>query len=175
MELNEREIFAKAVMIHHFVPALRSFLLDFNPTEFAKWGYNCCRQTAITAVPLLREMLPEYEWTVWDGIFEDIHDGREVTYNHAWVYGKHRDGHGLLVDLARQAHPCLFIKVEENEYPTEGSYATMQELDRQEIDFIEAMGEKEYFTTMDAHVFTLLIIQKAKLSLKGALQNGRLI
>jgi hypothetical protein len=146
--LTAKEGTVKEIMEERFIPALHSFLERSNPAEYKKWQGNACRQTAVFAVPILEALLPDYKWTAWDGDFEDIVYGREVTYNHAWVYGVNRkEGRRLLVDLSRIHHERLFIEVDSNKYPKDHpSYIHMKELRRKEMDVQEMLDDTEYYS-----------------------------
>lgn len=151
MELNSQEQAAKEYIEYKFVPVLHEFLKSRNPKEYRRWGGNACKQTAIFGSLFLNELLPNYKWSVWEGLFKDIVKGREVTYNHAWIYGVDRQaGRRLLVDASRNHHERLFIVVGGNKYPKDHpSYLYMEEIERHKLDIQEALKDKEYYTFLD--------------------------
>jgi hypothetical protein len=153
--LQPKEQFAKVYMEEKFVPALHKLLSEANPSEYKKWGGNACRQTAIFGTILLQTLLPEYDWSAWDGIFDDIVYDKPVRYNHAWILGKHKEGgQRLLVDLSRLHHERLFMFVDANRYPKDHpSYEHMKEVSREKINVIESLKDIEYYTKLHAPEF----------------------
>jgi len=159
MHLTPEEEAAKLFIEEKFTPALHQIIESSNPKEYKKWGGNACRQTAIFGSVFLSELLPNYKWAAWDGIFKDIIDGREVQYNHAWLYGVDREnGRRLLVDASRNHHERLFIQVSGNRYPKDHpSYMNMQELKREKLNISEALGTDEYYTQLQSMDFIKLL------------------
>jgi len=165
MTLTDKEKQVKALMEGSFVPALHKVLSNANPKEYQRWNGNACRQTAILGVQLLRQFLPNYEWTVWDGDFSDILEGRKVKYNHAWVHGVDKQAKkGLLVDLSRNHHERLFIEVSENKYPRNNpTYKHMRLINKIRIDDLKEMQDLEYFTALPSmQVLAQVIIEMQK-------------
>lgn len=161
--LNNNEIYAKMYMFKVFIPSLHKLLQDKNPKEYEKWGGNCCRQSAIFGAYILNELLPEYEWTVWDGEMDDIVNGKEVSYNHAWILGK-GNGKRLLVDLARSYRERLFIEVKSNGYPKDHpEYIHMVVKSRTKIDWeSEIKNEREYYTGYTGKEFYEKLLEVSK-------------
>lgn len=155
MGLNEREESVKRFMEELFVPALHQVVEEANPEQYKKWGGNACRQTAFFGRKILADLLPDYTWTVWDGIFDDIVNDKPVQYNHAWIYGVDKaSGKRLLVDLARLHHERLFIEVTGNRYPKDHpSYFHMKEVKREKVDLEDWGRAPEYYTQLDASSF----------------------
>ncbi|MGG1263797.1 hypothetical protein [Brevibacillus laterosporus] len=155
MELTFREEVAKSFMEERFLPALHKLISTINPKEYEKWGGNACRQTAIFGSLYLERLLPEYTWSMWDGIFNDIVNDRKVTYNHAWLYGVNKEnGKRLLVDLSRVHHERLFIVVTGNRYPKDHpSYKDMVEISRKKLNARELMKLPEYYTDLKVGEF----------------------
>jgi hypothetical protein len=147
--LTKEEECAKKIMFEAFVPSLHEFIIEKNPTEYRRWGGNTCRQTAIFGADLLTAIMPSYEWEVWEGDFEDIHMGRPVKYQHAWILGK-RGERRLLLDLSRTTSERLFIPVKTNSYPKDHEdYKNMKELGRRRLDWKTMLeNDVEYYTSM---------------------------
>ncbi len=142
-DLNELE----RIMKNIFMPILKLMLKNSNPELFKKWGGNFCRQTAILGCHVLSKIAPEYQWEAWDGNFKDIIEATEVKYNHAWIYGLNKLGHGMFIDLSRQHHENVFSKVKSNQRPPEiPGYDYMEELNRTKIDWKKSLEDKEYYT-----------------------------
>lgn len=149
LEVTVREVAVKEYMEKIFVPALHSLLKQGNPMAYQQWGGNACRQTAIFGVKFLEKLLPSYKWEAWDGNFNDIVRGKNVHYNHAWIFGvEESTGKKLLVDLSRIHHERLFLFVEENKYPNEHpSYKNMIEMNRSKMDIKDCMNDLEFYTS----------------------------
>lgn len=152
--LNDKEIMAKEYMFEVFIPSIHELIKSRNSEEYEKWGGNCCRQSAIFGAVVLSEILPEYTWTVWDGVMDDVIRGKEVNYNHAWIFGK-CDGKRLLVDLSRQYQERLFIEVKVNGYPKDHpEYANMVITSREQLDWKKAFDDDlEYYTQLSGKDF----------------------
>jgi hypothetical protein len=149
--LTTKEKQVKEYMYSEFIPELNKIFEEKNPETYAKWGKNCCQQTAVFGAALLTEMLPDYKWEVWYGIFDDIVMGRPVQYNHAWIWGKHKnENKGLFVDLSRIFHERLFFDTTDNNYPKNHSdYQYMKEIKRIQLDWKRMIKEEiEYYTSM---------------------------
>jgi hypothetical protein len=146
--LTEREQLAKDFMENVFLAELHSILRKASPSKYKQWGGNACRQTAIFGTKFLESLLPEYRWTAWDGVFDDVIKGQKVTYNHAWVFGtNNKEGRRLLVDLARLYQERLFVIANSNSYPKDHQeYIDMKEVKRMPIDVESSMNEVEYYT-----------------------------
>jgi hypothetical protein len=165
MELNEQEKVAKLFMENRFTPTLHNLLSTANPEAYKKWGGNACRQTAIMGVHFLKEFLPSYEWTAWDGDFSDIVGGIPRKYNHAWIHGiDKKNKRGLLVDLSRVDRERLFIPVKENKYPrNHPEYKNMKLIRKEKIDIEKNMLDQEYYTMLRGHdLLEKLIIDSTK-------------
>ena len=152
--LNNIELSAKLYMFEVFIPSLHELLRKRNLEEYNKWGGNCCRQSAIFGAYTLNEMLPDYEWVVWDGEMDDIVNGKNVSYNHAWIIGK-GNGKRILVDLARSYRERLFIEVPSNGYPKDHpEYKDMVIKSRVKLDWRrEIANEREYYTGLTGDEF----------------------
>jgi hypothetical protein len=154
MELTTHEQAIKAFMYNVFVPSLHNILKDANPQAYKQWGGNACRQTAIFGHHFLSGLLPDYEWTVWDGDFSDKLRGQRVQYNHAWNYGvDKKNNKALLVDLSRVNKERLFIPVKANKYPkNHEEYKDMKLIRKEKMDVAKRMTEPEYYTMLDSVV-----------------------
>ncbi|WP_144472966.1 hypothetical protein [Bacillus pumilus] len=150
IELTNKEILTKTIMENIFVPIIHKIFEEASPLEYRMWRSNACRQTAIFGKKILEELLPEYDWTAWDGNFSDIIDGKRVKYNHAWIHGINKEkSKGLLVDLSRNHHERLFIPVEKNSYPKKHeSYKHMRVISKERLDVETLLCEEEYYTKM---------------------------
>jgi hypothetical protein len=147
--MDYRVELAKRFMFNQFTPALHDLLQSADPHKYRQWGGNMCRQSAIFGAKILEEILPEYEWEVWDGMFSDQFRGEFVKYNHAWIYGKNKEkGKGLLVDLSRRHHERLFIETTQNKYPKNTpDYRHMKLISKEKLDYNHMIErEQEYYT-----------------------------
>jgi hypothetical protein len=161
-ELTTKEQEIKKIMEEVFVPVLHDILSKANPKEYEKWQGNACRQTALFSAKLLQEFLPEYQWSVWDGNFNDLILGQQRHFDHAWVYGVNRsEGRRLLVDLARVHQERLFVITGGNHYPKDHpEYVHLTELSRRKINIDEMMGIEEHYTQMNSNDLLKLIQTK---------------
>ncbi len=161
-ELTFEEQRVKVVMENLFVPALHAVLRESNPVMYDQWQGNACRQTAVLGSVYLKYALPNYTWTAWDGEFKDVVLGKEVRYNHAWIFGRNRqDNKRILADLSRQHHERLFIPVDSNKYPKDHpEYLHMQELERTLIDVPEHMQEVEFYSQLPSSKLYEKVINK---------------
>ncbi|WNW25099.1 hypothetical protein RS399_04070 [Bacillus inaquosorum] len=160
MKLNQIELLTKNLMENLFVPTLHNILQKANPQAYKKWGGNACRQTAIFGAAILRHLLPEYTWTVWDGDFSDIVNGKKVKYNHAWIHGVNKkERKGLLIDLSRLYHERLFLPVTKNKYPKKHpSYQHMRLIRKKPMDIEECLNDIEYYTGKSGHELLSIIL-----------------
>lgn len=165
--LSTQEQNVKTFMETVFIPALHKLLSDANPVAYKEWGGNACRQTAVYGYLLLTEMLPEYKWTAWDGVFTDVVYGKPVQYNHAWLHGVNKvNGKRLLVDMSRLHHERLFIEVNSNKYPnTHPSYENMVEVSREKLDIQDCLQSPEYYTGLYFREF----MEKLQTTMRGVL------
>ncbi|GAB6431319.1 hypothetical protein bcgnr5378_08160 [Bacillus cereus] len=165
--LTEKEQAIGDYLQKTFIPFLHTELQKGNPMEYRRWGGNACRQTAIFGQVLLEEVLPEYEWTAWDGNFTDSRNGERIKYNHAWVHGKHKtERRGVLVDLARLDKERLFISVKENKYPrNHPEYKNTRLLNKETLNVKEKLEEQEYYTNVKGTDLLQTIKQKMRFSL----------
>ncbi|MCZ4246874.1 hypothetical protein BXO87_01865 [Bacillus sp. GZB] len=165
MNLNKKELEIKNLMENVFVPTLHGILQKANPRAYRQWGGNACRQTAIFGAAILRHLLPEYKWTVWDGDFSDIVKGRKVEYNHAWIHGVNKkERKGLLVDLSRLYHERLFLPVTQNKYPKKHpSYENMRLIRKKQMDIEECLNEIEYYTEKEGRELLTTIVTEMTL------------
>lgn len=117
--LNLEEQQVKSFMESIFIPSLHEILQAKSPDKYQLYQGAACRQTATMGYFFLKELLPNYEWEVWEADFKDKVMDREVKYEHAWIYGKSksRKEKDLFVDLARNHQERLFIKTNKNQYP----------------------------------------------------------
>lgn len=115
---NDTEHFAKDFVVNKFVPELTKYLEKSNPAKFKQWHSNCCRQVAIFSCVILKEILPDYEWNVFD--CELKNNVRNSYFNHAFTIGKNKDNDSisLLVDLERAPiEKNIFFKLEKASLP----------------------------------------------------------
>jgi hypothetical protein len=155
VKLTLIEDIAKDWMFNLFIPALHT-LVSQNVEKYKQWGGNTCRQSAVFGAYFLNRILPEYEWSVWDGDFNDVIKGVPVSYNHAWIFGVDRsNGRRLLVDLSRVLQERLFIVVKSNAYPKNlKDYKNMKEIRRERLNWVQMINEDcEYFTKLSGKEF----------------------
>lgn len=172
MLLTDREKAVKDIMFDIFIPALHKVITDRNPEEYKRWHGNCCKQTAIFGAYILKILLPDYEWTTWDGVFSDKHKGEDVRYNHAWILGKEPStNRRLLIDLARTTKERLFREVSGNRFPKDHpEYKDMVEESRERLDWEKMIEEDdEFYTGLPSRTF----IEVLRGNMMGiALQKG---
>lgn len=133
-----------------YLDDMREIFKKEAPEKFEEFQGNCCRQSAVFGAYFLNRLLPEYEWTVWDGIFEDDYfsPGIMRRYNHAWIFGKHKvTGKRILADFGAVHKEQLFLAVDHNAYPRDGEYKNLIEISRERLDWEKMIQtEVEWFT-----------------------------
>ena len=145
--LTDRERAVRDEMINIFNPVLKFILSSSNPEEFARYGYNSCRQTAIFATAILTELLPEYTFRLYEGQFAELYEGRLITYKHAFTIGQYKD-RMLLIDISRVSKRLLFCPVTDTLYPTEDEWASVSLISKEELSLVDMLDTDvvEYFT-----------------------------
>ena len=90
-----------------------------NPIKFTIYNGNCCRQMGFICKKFLEEMIPEYEWTVYESTF--LHVPTRQEYEHCWCYGVCKNKTGILVDLAfdNEYNKNYIIETDINKIPCE--------------------------------------------------------
>ncbi|MGV4321265.1 hypothetical protein [Bacillus mojavensis] len=155
MELTQNEQKVKDFMFNKFIPALHRLVSTSDPIKYQTWNGNTCRQSAVFGLVYLRKLLPEYEWTAWDGDFSDIYRGKRVEYNHAWIHGvDKKNNKGLLVDLSRVDRERLFLPVKANKYPkNHPEYKSMKLIRKKKINIEDRLNEEEFYTNLKGDEF----------------------
>ena len=145
--LTDRERMARDEMIHIFNPVLKLILAHSNPVEFERYGFNSCRQTAIFGTAILSELLPEYNFKLYEGQFAELYNGQMITYTHAFTIGQYQD-RMLLIDISRVSKRLLFHQIEDTLYPCEDEWKNVSLINKEELSLAEMLtsGVVEYFT-----------------------------
>lgn len=162
LKLTKQEEYVKQYTFELFIPALHHVICLKNQAEYQKWGGNTCRQSAILGAYFMSQWLPQYDWQVWDGNFTDIIYGKKCEFNHAWIYGVHKEtNYGLFLDLSNVVKERLFIKTRVNAYPKSHSqYKNQIELNRTQLDWRKMLStDIEYYTKMHSLELAQLIHQ----------------
>lgn len=166
--LTKREELAKEFMEKRFLPSIKNIIESSAPEKFESWGGNCCRQVAIFGAYYLSNILMDYRFTVWDGVFEDVIDGRKVKYNHAWIYGiSHGRERKLFIDLGRSKQENIFVEQRKNAYDkTIPGYENIVEVEREQLQWVTMIASQiEYFTGLSGND----LIDKINLKIEGEL------
>ena len=148
--LTPEEIVARDTMVYLFNPVLKFLFLTENRSEFIRFGYNSCRQTAIFGAAYLDKLLPDYTFSVYEGSFLEPVNGQIEPYAHAYIVGATKDRY-LLIDLSRTSKPLIFADVSDlNFYPRFDAYKDVHKLGHSRINLYSAlhMEEPEYYTGM---------------------------
>lgn len=151
-KLTERQLEAKRYLEEDVIPLLDGMFERSNPLAYQVYGGSACRQYALFGSALLTELLPEYDWQVWEGHFSDRFNNEPVEYEHAWIYARNKTATGqLLVDLSRNYHERLFIEVNQNKYPkTHPTYEHMRLLRKKRAPVQEYWQDREFYTSLTA-------------------------
>lgn len=165
--LTERERMARDEMIYIFNPVLKTILAYSKPEEFARYGFNSCRQTAIFGTAILTELLPEYNFKIYEGQFTELYNGQTITYKHAFTIGQYQD-RILLIDISRVSKRLLFCQVGDTLYPNEDEWASVALINKEELSLAEMLdfNVKEYFTDKSP-IAVLAAIKMTMKDLKG--------
>ena len=146
-QLTEQEKKARDIMVYLFNPVLKYILAHSKPEEFAKYGFNSCRQTAILGAAYLQKLLPDYDITPYEGLFiENLPSGIE-QYIHAFILAS-KDNRCLLIDLSRTTKRLMFSEVLSALYPSVEEYKNMILINKNLINLHDMIytDEPEYFT-----------------------------
>lgn len=147
-KLTDKERAVRDEMIYIFNPVLKFILASSKPQEFKRYGYNSCRQTAIFATALMKELLPEYTFRTFEGQFIELIDGRPTPYIHAFTIATHGD-RSLLIDISRVSKRLLFTPITSPAlYPRTEDWSGVVFLTKEEFDLQKQLFtvEVEYFT-----------------------------
>ena len=172
--LTDRERMARDEMIYIFNPVLKLILAHSNPYEFEKYGFNSCRQTAIFGTAILSELLPEYNFRLYEGQFAELYNGQMITYTHAFTIGQYKD-RMLLIDLSRVSKRLLFHQIEDTLYPYEDEWKNVSLISKEELSLAEMLAPDvaEYFTHKSP-MSVLLSIKMLMEELKEASEEHRI-
>ena len=146
-QLTEQEEKARDKMVYLFNPVLKYILAHSKPEEFAKYGFNSCRQTAILGAAYLQKLLPDYNIVPYEGLFiENLPNGIE-QYIHAFILAN-KDKRNILIDLSRTTKRLIFHEAFEFLYPLVEEYKNMILINKNLINLHDMIytDEPEYFT-----------------------------
>ena len=146
--LTHQEAQARDIMVYLFNPVLKFLLKSSNPEEFKRYGFNSCRQTAILGAGYLRNLLPDYEFNVYEGYFIENIDGAIVPYTHAFIVAKKNKRH-LVIDLSRTTKKLLFQETSSSlSYPEIEDYDNICKVGQTKLDLDDLLNTDvpEYFT-----------------------------
>lgn len=130
-------------VLDRFVPALHHCLREANRPLFERHYGSCCNQTSIMVARFLSDMhFLELDWQVFEGIFRGNVLGREVQYNHAWVWGSGAEGRFL--DLAHVRPKRVWMTSAENRHPESHRWT---EVGRRLVPWQSMFNAMEYFTS----------------------------
>ena len=148
--------YSRFYMINIFLPHIKTKFYQDNPHEYINWGGNCCRQAAILGCQMLNKLMPDYEWTAWEGRFMDVEEGNITEYVHAWSFGKAKDKktpenkRRIFMDISSTSKKQIFEYVESNKHPKTECRKDMLEMHRERIDWASSLEDCEYYTGMKA-------------------------
>lgn len=146
-QLTEQEEQARDKMVYLFNPVLKYILAHCKPEEFARYGFNSCRQTAILGAAYLKKLLPDYNIVPYEGTFiEKLPTGTE-NYVHAFILLS-KDKRMLLADLSRTTKRLIFGEASAFLYPSVEEYKDMVLVNKTPINLYDMIytDEPEYFT-----------------------------
>ena len=147
--LTKQEEKARDIMVYLFNPVLKYVLANAKPMEFAKYGFNSCRQTTILGAAYLQYVLPDYYIVPYEGLFsEDLPNGNE-QYIHAFILAS-KDDRCLLIDLSRTTKRLMFGECTSTLYPLVEDYKDMVLINKNPINLKQMIETdvEEYFTNM---------------------------
>lgn len=165
--LTEKEREVRDEMIYLFNPVLKFILSSAQPEEFKRYGYNSCRQTAIFGTAIMKELLPEYNFRLYEGQFLELVDSVPTPYIHAFTVATHQD-RTLLIDISRVSKRLLFTSVTSPSlYPQTEDWKNVALIAKKELNLRELLMDAgaEYFTRMP-HMAVLFSIKGLMKDLK---------
>lgn len=144
--LSGKEEKVRNIMLNEFMPALRDVLMDGNRELFIKWGRNCCRQSSVLGIEVIADLLPEYQWSVFESRYR--HEEYQTIFEHAWLLGRDIDGNGLFVDISPLSRPTSFVRIGKRDLDFHNieAYRSITELNRVKVYHEEMLDQNEYFT-----------------------------
>ena len=151
-QLTEQEKKARDIMVYLFNPVLKYILANSNPKEFARYGFNSCRQTAILGAAYIQKLLPGYDIMPYEGLFiEKLPNGNIEQYIHAFILAS-KNNRRLLIDLSRTTKRLMFSEVLSSLYPSIEDYKDMIFISSNPINLNDVIynDEPEYFTKKSA-------------------------
>ena len=146
-QLTKQEEKARDIMVYLFNPVLKYILAESKPEEFAKYGFNSCRQTAILGAAYLQKLLPDYNIVPYEGTFIEYLSNGFEQYVHAFILANKYDRR-LLIDLSRTSKRLMFHEAPTFLYPSIKDYKNMILINKNPINLDEMINTniKEYFT-----------------------------
>ncbi len=105
---------------------------------------------------MLSKLMPDYEWTAWEGRFMDVEQGNITEYVHAWSFGKAKDKKTpedkkrIFMDISSTNKKQIFEYVKSNKHPVTECRKDMLEMHREPLIWKDALQEHEYYTSMKA-------------------------
>ena len=151
-QLTEQEKKARDIMVYLFNPVLKYILANSNPKEFARYGFNSCRQTAILGAAYIQKLLSGYDIIPYEGLFiEKLPNGNIKQYIHAFILAS-KNNRRLLIDLSRTTKRLMFSEVLSSLYPSIEDYKDMIFISSNPINLNDVIynDEPEYFTKKSA-------------------------
>ena len=164
-QLTKQEEKARDIMVYLFNPVLKYILAESKPEEFAKYGFNSCRQTAILGAAYLQKLLPDYNIVPYEGTFIEYLSNGFEQYVHAFILANKYDRRLLIdlsnviilsiigtissaVDLSRTSKRLMFHEAPTFLYPSIKDYKNMILINKNPINLDEMINTniKEYFT-----------------------------
>lgn len=146
--LSKREQSARDRLIMGFNPVLKLTLASGNISEFTRYEYNSCRQSAVFASRFLYEELPNYTIQTFEGKFHDFVCQHPVEYIHYFCSAT-KGNRTILVDMSRTTRKLLFYPVTDDRwYPMDFGYEQMEAEWIREVNWVEMFESEggEYFT-----------------------------
>lgn len=148
-QLTQEEETARDIMGYLFNPVLKTLLCVSNSAQWAKYGFNSCRQTAIFGAVYLQKILPSYVITPYTGVFLEMTPGQKPeTYEHCFIVAS-KGSRNILIDISRVTHHLLFHKIDTFDYPHCDDYKYVVLVSKEIIDLQEmyySSDIREFFT-----------------------------
>lgn len=105
MKLEEHTLWILRKLKNEAVPLFVKKLKEGNPSEFAKWNGNCCRQVASFSHMFLHaHCKDDLRLAVCESVFSGILNGKQIEFDHSWCWATENTNRfkkeGIVIDYS---------------------------------------------------------------------------
>lgn len=119
---TKKEMEIKDLIESTIVPSIHRMMREGNPMYYTLYNGRCCKQIAYLLALSLNKLLPEYEWSAWESMFDESEGWEEEPelYAHAWTFGRNKTNpkHCIILDYGKlEDEYSFFLRTSSNHYP----------------------------------------------------------